>query len=484
MAAVGPGASGETTGIWAISILGAPPIKLRDDAGRAAVSPDDAHIAYISGRSESEVWVMDGNGENPRRLIQGSSGDRFLQVEWSPDGRRVAVLNSHNEGDKPSTALEAVPMTGGDASTLLSAPGLRSFCWSSDRRIIYSMLEPPPNDNDSNLWELHVDSPGSKVSGSPRQITSWAGLSLSDLSVSADNKHLVFVNAGNQSDIYVLGLEGKGRAEAPQRLTLEGRNNIPSAWATDGQSLFFSSDRNGNWNIFRQRLQERIAQDFVVDPGEQSEPRLSPDASSVLYWDSTAKGSGAVAPIRLLRVPISGGAPALLFEASRGAAVRCAHARSVCVLSELDMAKSELVFTAFDPVQGRKGELLRLAADLRSSPAWDLSPDGSTIAIVDLDDRKDSIRLVELPSGSSRMIPIGRGQQLSGITWSADGAGWFVTSSSVRGSSVLQVRLNGAVSELWTSTSILAAPLASPDGKNLAFTVSTYNSNAWVIENF
>jgi Tol biopolymer transport system component len=393
-------------------------------------------------------------------------------------------LKSQNEGDKPNTTIEVVPITGGASAGILSTPGLRSFCWSSDRRIIYSMQEPPPNDGESNLWELRVDSSGSKASGSPRQLTSWAGLALSDLSVSADNKHLVFVNAGYQSDIYVLGLDGKSSPGSPQRLTLEGRNNVPSAWTADGQALFFSSDRNGNWNIFRQSLGERIAQDFIVGLRGQSDPRLSPDASSVLYWDTMARGAGAAAPARLLRVPISGGAPVLVLEASRGAAVRCAHARSVCVLSELNRAQGELVFTAIDAVQGRSSELVRLATDLAGSPAWDLSPDGSSVAIVDLDERKDSIRLVELESGSSRSIVVGSAQRLSGITWSADGRSWFVTSSSVRGSAVFQVRLNGTVSELWTTTSILAAPLASPDGKNLAFTVSTYNSNAWVIENF
>lgn len=46
------------------------------------------------------------------------------------------------------------------------------------------------------------------------------------------------------------------------------------------------------------------------------------------------------------------------------------------------------------------------------------------------------------------------------------------------------MRWKGGVSELFTSKAILGTPLASPDGKNLSFTVSTYNSNAWVIENF
>ena len=484
MAAVGPGESGETTGIWAISILGGTPRKVRDDAGRASVSPDGAHIAYISSRSESEIWVMGASGESPRKLLQGALGERFLQVQWSPNGERIAYLKSRTNGAKSEAVIETVSLTGGISGTILSDPGLRSFCWSSDGRMIYSMQEPPPNDKDMNLWELQVDPSGAKASGSPRRITSWAGLSLLDLSISVDGKHLVFVNAGLQSDLYVAELKSQGGLGPPRRFTLEGRNNLPSAWTPDGQTLFFYSDRNGNWDIFRQRLIERNAQDFVFGPGDQTDPRLSPDASWVLYWDYVGKAAGASAPMRLLRSPIAGGAPELVLEASRGAAVRCARGHSPCVLSELDKGNDELVFTTFDPLRGRIGELVRLATNPAGSPAWDLSPDGSTVAIVDLDEHQDRIRLVELESGSSRSISVGRSERLSGISWSADGRTWFVTGSSLRGAAVLQVRSDGAISELWTTSTNLVAPLVSPDGKDLAFSTSTYNSNAWVIENF
>src|SRR6266851_9552943 len=60
-----------------------------------------------------------------------------------------------------------------------------------------------------------------------------------------------------------------------------------------------------NWDIFRQRLLERNAADFVVGPGEQTGPRLSSDASWVLYWDYATQGAGASASMRLLRVPVS-----------------------------------------------------------------------------------------------------------------------------------------------------------------------------------
>ncbi len=106
------------------------------------------------------------------------------------------------------------------------------------------------------------------------------------------------------------------------------------------------------------------------------------------------------------------------------------------------------------------------------------------MAIVDLDEHKDHIRLVEVESGSARAVTVGRSARLSGISWSADGRGWFVTNSSAREAAILHVSLNGVVSKLWTTSTSVGTPLASPDGRNLAFAVSAYNSNAWIIENF
>jgi Tol biopolymer transport system component len=174
----------------------------------------------------------------------------------------------------------------------------------------------------------------------------------------------------------------------------------------------------------------------------------------------------------------------MVLQAARGASVRCAPGHSPCILSEPDRANGELVFSSFDPQRGRVAELIRLAADPAGLPAWDLSPDGSTVAIVDLDEHKDQVRWVEVESGSARAVTVGHSARLSGISWSADGRGWFVTNSSAREAAILHVSLNGVVSKLWTTSTSVGTPLASPDGTNLAFAVSAYNSNAWIIENF
>jgi Tol biopolymer transport system component len=479
---VGPGESAETTGIWAISILGGSPRKLRDDAGRASVSPSGAQIAYIGGRSQSEIWIMGAGGENPRKLLQAAPGDRFLQVQWSPDGNQIAYIELHNDDEKSQTTIETVPVSGGVSATILAGPSLGIFLWSADDRIIYSAVEPAPNSSDMNLWQIRVDRTGRKVSA-PKRITTWAGVSLLDLSASADGKRLMVVKAGFQRDLYVADVRKHRILGAPRRFTLEGRDEIPSSWTPDGQRLFFYSNRNGNWDIFRQGLQERKAQEFILKPGDQIEPRVSPDARWVLYWDS-AETDSTTAGMQLMRVPISGGAPEPVLQATRGAVTHCSRGHQRCVLCEPDRGNGELVFSTFDPASGRKDELIRIAADPASSPSWDLSSDGLKAAVVDLGNHQDCIRLVDLETGSGHSVCADQSAQLSGVSWSADGNGWFVTDSSVRKAAILYISSDGQVSQLWTTSTAVGAPLASPDGTGLAFTVSSYNSNAWMIEDF
>src|SRR5437870_1937123 len=104
--------------------------------------------------------------------------------------------------------------------------------------------------------------------------------------------------------------------------------------------------------------------------------------------------------------------------------------------------------------------------------------------VVALGNHQDCIRLVNLETGSGHAVCADQSAQLSGVSWSADGNGWFVTDSSVRKAAILYISSDGQVSQLWTTSTAVGAPLASPDGTGLAFTVSSYNTNAWMIEDF
>jgi len=480
---VGPGVAGHP-GLWAVSILGSAPRKLRDDVTRASVAPDGAHIAFIT-RRESELWVMGPNGEDARKFAEAGEGARFVEMQWSQDGKWLAYLK-RREAEQPEASIEARPLEGGASRRIAADPRLLTFCWTPDGRLIYSRSELTPNEKYSNLWQLAVDARTARVSGQPQRITDWPGFSFWDLTVTADSQRLVFVKQGLQTAIFVGELEANASLlQQPRRLTLDEQNDLPSAWTPDSQSVLFYSDRNGNWDIFRQSTEQRTAEDFVLGGGQHSEPRLSPDGAWVLYWTYPKGEGGHPASMKLVRVPAAGGPLEPVLEAAWGARFRCAtKARAACVLSEPDKDRRQLTFTAFDPVQGREGEAARLATDPASQPAWDLSPAGSRLAIVDFDERKDRVRILGLPAGETGDLPVKGSTRLTGVAWSADGAGIFVSSISPSGSELLHLDLNGGQHELWATSTSVSAPVPSPDRKKLAFAVSIQNSNAWMIEKF
>jgi eukaryotic-like serine/threonine-protein kinase len=68
--------------------------------------------------------------------------------------------------------------------------------------------------------------------------------------LSADGKHVSFgIEDGVESNIWLYDLT---RPNAPNRLTFGGKNHFP-VWSPDGQWIAFTSDREGDFAIFRQR---------------------------------------------------------------------------------------------------------------------------------------------------------------------------------------------------------------------------------------
>jgi Tol biopolymer transport system component len=152
-------------------------------------------------------------------------------------------------------------------------------------------------------------------------------------------------------------------------------------------------------------------------------------------------------------------------------------------VGEPSQDRSQIIFSGFDPGRGAKHELLRVPIEPSSTPVWDLSPDGARLAMV-AGEHKNTIRIVELHSRTSREVNLDPAVSMSGLVWAADGDGWFATGLAERRGVLMHVQTSGKIHELWSSQSMLAAPVLSPDGKTLAFAVSTHGSNAWMLENF
>ncbi len=465
-----------------IPILTAVPRQIRGDADYAVVSPDGTQIAFRTTKDGHQLWVMGANGEDARLLLKAGTGVRFGRLQWSPEGRKLAFLQYRSDAQKYDVAIVALDLQTGSQDVLFSDHRLDSFGWVADGRIIFSRTEPGSRQAESNLWELPVDAATGKASGEPRRITRWAGFNFRDFSATADGKRLVFVKQHQQTDIYVAPFSSGG-IDTPRRVSFDQRQDRPSAWSPDGRVLLFHSDRNGTWNIFRQDLSQAAPEEVIGGPRERYDSRPAPDGAWLLYWDHARLEGLYPQSIRLLRTPFNGGSTNTVLEARWGAHFRCAQRGKRCVLSEPADDGKRLAFVSFDPLQGRQEGVASIEIYPGGSPKWDLSPDGFTVALVDSDHENRRARLLDLRSGEQRHTELAPAR-IFDVAWLPDGRGLLITTTHARGSSLVFVGMDGSVRELSKAGTQISFPVPSPDQKQLAFALSSLDSNAWMIESF
>src|SRR6267154_1810065 len=301
----------EKPSLWQVSVFGGSPRRMMDDAARGAVSPDGRQVIFIRGDfGHQEIWQMDSDGGQAHKVF-GQPGDNYESVVWSPDGHsiafvRIVYVSGWHEVDE---SLGIYDLRTGKSSSLLSTDRLQSaLAWAGDGRLIYSLSELPPNQNDSNLWAIKVDAHGNHSWSQPIRLTNGPDSKMR-ASVSADGKHLIFLRWAASPAVYISEVQQSGHRLSPLRpLSLDERRNYPYTWTPDGRSVIFTSDRDGVFHLFKQAI-DQPAPDLLVD-GDQpvSLARLNPDGSEILYAVGPSP-SDTEHRVRLMRVPLSGGTP-------------------------------------------------------------------------------------------------------------------------------------------------------------------------------
>jgi Tol biopolymer transport system component len=463
--------------------LGQAPVKLLDGGNQAAVSPDGSQIVFLRGKGK-ELWLMAANGESPRRILVAVN-EYLAGPVWGWNGKHIAYGRVFSDSDKVDTLVETLDLETGKITVSFSDPDITSGIPLPDGRIVYSRNQVISGESGASLLEANTDPSSGKVVGKPRQLARWPGFSISGLGVTSDGQHLVALKGLVQADVYV-GDVVEHRLENPRRLTFNDRDDFASDWTPDSHYVLFASNRNGSMDIFRQGVDERTAEAIITGPEDKLSLHLSPDGQWLLYFAFLGGYAVTKAPL-LMRAPLSGGPPQLVFKARPGSDFRCLKApATMCVLSE--WMNKQVVFYALDPTRGKGQELAR--QEIAYGPEivesnWDLSPDGSRIALAMPEGPPARIRILSLAGGTLQDLRVTGWSGFQSMEWAADGKGWFVASRSAAANTLLFVDPQGHAYPLrQTAGGYDTYAIPSPDGHRLAFLEYTTANNAWMIEHF
>jgi len=474
------------TSLWSISVFGGSPRPLADNASGGSVSPDGTRVAFhradltYDGRFGREIWIMHSDGTNPTR-IAADQDSRVGPPTWSPDGKRIAYVRTALAYNAPTRSVEVNEWENASAQTLFSDSGLTSALhWLPDGRLSYALdTQQTAGRGDSSVWTVSLPQAG-RVFGPPKRITQGKG-SITQLTGSADGRVLVSLRENWAPSIYIGTLAPDGTSLlAHKRLTLDENASVPTSWTPDSTAVLFYSDRNGTSEIFKQAIDQPLAENLVTASEQLSEqPRVTPDGSEILYV-SRPKSAGPQTPSSIFAIPISGGTPRLVLQDVGIFAVECARLPStICVYS---VTKGNIRETfRFDVRSGKT------TGNPQIDPEgfWSLSPDGSQRAFVAVGSKRGTIQLRSTITGETRDLVVKGWNGLMHIDWSADGnsllVGWHNHESN---HALLKVTLDGKASVLLRSSNFVAYAIPSPDGRSLAILEVSPSRNAWQIENF
>jgi Tol biopolymer transport system component len=254
-------------------------IESGDQIASVAWSPDGASLAYSDRKG---LWVRSAAGGEPRRLADGPN---CHSISWSPDGAKVAYLDGIPPGlNNQSVATGRVVNVSSGARQAFTGSEyiILSPVWLPDGR---ALLYISNRDGTPDVYQQAIGGDGRAI-GAPERITT--GLRARTISLSADGRRLTYDVVRNRSNIWTVDVPASGAVTmaSARQITGEAQRIEVVNVSHDGKWLAFDSDRNGNFDIYKVRVDGGEPVQLTSNPSNEFAPSWELDDKHLLFHAS------------------------------------------------------------------------------------------------------------------------------------------------------------------------------------------------------
>lgn len=441
------------------------------------LSPDGNHVAFAwtkPGRIDRDLYVTLVGAESPSPLA--TSEDHERSPAWTPDGLHVAYARWKVDGS--NCGIYRIPAVGGTSERIAECPGrpVGNMSFSPDGALL-AVGALGPAGEPAQIYVIRLEDGDTELIGDPppdRQGDYYPMFS-------PDGGRISFqrFRGDGLSDVYTVAPDGS----AVERVTFDNRDIGGTDWSADGQSIFFSSYRSGQYTLWSVPAAGGEPQRVAINDHNIISPSLSHEKNRIVYsknitdvnlWATRLNGPG-----RPLSEPVnvsSEQAAAADFWAPHDEPVRLLSSTLWEAHPQISPDGSRVAF-----VSDRSGSFEIYSAapdgsDLRrhtafggpfvGSPRW--SPDGRTIVFDARPEGHADLWSVGVESSAPRRLTTHPDDEFA-ASYSVDGATIFFTSHRSGTWQIWRMPAEGGDAELLTSDGGYSA-LAGPDGQSVYFT--------------
>lgn len=234
------------------------------------------------GRLELVVYPFTANGDGefiaelPTQLSELVKGD----LAYS------GFFNLVDPSDLPPDTTIQVKKVGGTYDTLMTFSGSTaarvrgtvSVQW--DKSVASIAIFQPPLREPIHISDFTFQA--DKARDAAHEIAAWITRMLTGEEGSFLSRIAFVVKTGQNKDLWIMDWDGANARSLTRDQTL----NMSPSWAPDGKTLYFTSFRNGDADIYRYDLAAGKVKPFVQTPRTDSAPAVSLDGQWVAYGSS------------------------------------------------------------------------------------------------------------------------------------------------------------------------------------------------------